>query len=131
MASITSRDAAVRLARAIASDLLLYNDAALRAGKDLSGEIAEGRELFHQRVDASLHDVYEATIAQMLPGTARAPASAGSTVRAAREPAQRPPPPYAVQGDAGGGTRGSRALPIVVAALAIAAVVFVLLFVRW
>jgi uncharacterized membrane protein YraQ (UPF0718 family) len=41
MALVTSRDAALRLARAIASDLLLYNDAAIRAGKDLSGEIAE------------------------------------------------------------------------------------------
>jgi hypothetical protein len=61
-ATIDKPDAARRLARAIASDITLYNEAKIdQAIKEdnlfeaLEGEIQEGRELFQQRVAPDLH----------------------------------------------------------------------------
>jgi hypothetical protein len=61
-ATIDKPDAARRLARAIASDITLYNEAkidqAIREDnlfEALEGEIQEGRELFQQRVVPELH----------------------------------------------------------------------------
>ena len=63
MASITKPSAAQRLARTIASDILLYNTEKVTEGlknddifERLEQEIAEGHKLFEQRVDAELRD---------------------------------------------------------------------------
>jgi len=65
MASITAPEKAVRLARAIASDISLYNEGRIEEAivgdtffEDLSEELEEGRKLYKSRVDAAL---YEAT----------------------------------------------------------------------
>ena len=61
--TIENDKAAVRLARAILSDLAKYNAAKIAAGGDmravLAEEIAEGRALFHARVAAGLHSTFE------------------------------------------------------------------------
>ncbi|MEW5855064.1 MAG: hypothetical protein AB2A00_40180 [Myxococcota bacterium] len=61
MALIDSPELAVRLARAIASDISLYNEAKIVAGlqgdnlfESLEGELAEGRELYRSRVTPEL-----------------------------------------------------------------------------
>lgn len=58
---IETRDAAVRLARAIVSDVSLYNEAKIVKGIEednlfdaISGEIQEGRDLYKSRVSPSL-----------------------------------------------------------------------------
>ena len=62
MPLIETEEAARRLARAIASDLSLYNEEKIVNGithdnlfETLSEEIEEGRALFKRRVDASLY----------------------------------------------------------------------------
>lgn len=62
MALIESEDAARRLARAIASDLSLYNEEKIVRGiegdslfDELSEEIEEGRTLYKSRVAAELY----------------------------------------------------------------------------
>lgn len=61
MALIDSPELAMRLARAIASDISLYNEAKIVAGiqqdnlfEALDGELAEGRELYRSRVNPEL-----------------------------------------------------------------------------
>lgn len=61
MPNITSRDAAKRLARAIVSDILLYNEAKVVEGlkRDnlfdiMKGEIDEGRKLYSSRVSKEI-----------------------------------------------------------------------------
>jgi len=61
MALIDSPELAMRLARAIASDISLYNEAKIVAGiqndnlfDSLDGELAEGRELYKSRVTPEL-----------------------------------------------------------------------------
>jgi hypothetical protein len=61
MALIDTPDAARRLARAIASDLSLYNEEKITKGieqdnlfEELSDEIAEGRALYKSRVSPDL-----------------------------------------------------------------------------
>jgi len=61
MALIETPEAAVRLARAICSDLALYNEAKIVQGIEqdsffeiLRGEIEEGRELYRSRVSPEL-----------------------------------------------------------------------------
>ncbi|MCG3172471.1 MAG: hypothetical protein GMKNLPBB_00623 [Myxococcota bacterium] len=61
MAKINTPEAANRLARAIASDLALYNKEKIVKGlqednlfESLADEIKEGRDLFNERVDESL-----------------------------------------------------------------------------
>jgi hypothetical protein len=70
---IATSDVARRLARAIASDILLYNqDEVEKARRDkvvsekLAAEIAEGRELFETRVAPELHGAYPAAIEEIL-----------------------------------------------------------------
>ena len=60
---IDTPEAANRLARAIASDLSLYNEAKIKEGIEndtffsvLTEEIAEGRAHYESRVDAKLRD---------------------------------------------------------------------------
>ena len=57
MALIDTPEAAMRLARAIASDISLYNEQKIIAGiqrdslfQDLAGELEEGRNLYNSRV---------------------------------------------------------------------------------
>jgi hypothetical protein len=74
-ATIDKPDAARRLARAIASDITLYNEAKIdQAIKNdnlfeaLEGEIQEGRDLFLQRVIPDLHKLnhYDRAIVDVL-----------------------------------------------------------------
>jgi hypothetical protein len=83
---IQSREAAVRLARAIASDILLYNHEAIGAGKDVTQEIADGYELFRSRVDPGLHEIFQPTFEDMMRRAHPAP-------RPARGPAPHPERP--------------------------------------
>ena len=60
---ITTPEAATRLARAIASDLSLYNEEKIIEGIEgdnifevLADEIEEGRELYRSRVSPELYD---------------------------------------------------------------------------
>jgi hypothetical protein len=62
MALIDTEEAARRLARAIASDILCYNDKAIEAGIDqddlfdaIKDQIQEGRDLFQNRVSPELY----------------------------------------------------------------------------
>jgi len=62
MALIDAPELAMRLARAIASDISLYNDAKIVSGiqndnlfEALDGELAEGRELYKSRVSPDLY----------------------------------------------------------------------------
>jgi hypothetical protein len=64
---INVREQGVRLARAIATDLRLYNETRLLSGEDLTAEIAEARELYRERVEPSLYDLFDAAIAEVLP----------------------------------------------------------------
>jgi hypothetical protein len=61
MAVIEDADKAVRLARAIASDISLYNEEKIKEGIQndtffdvVSGELDEGRELYRSRVSPAL-----------------------------------------------------------------------------
>lgn len=63
MSTITKPSAAMRLARTIASDILLYNKEKIAQGikadalfEVLEGEIREGRGLYESRVDASIRE---------------------------------------------------------------------------
>ena len=65
MAVIDSPEKAMRLARAIASDISLYNEDKIREGIEndtffdaIAGELEEGRELYKSRVSPQ---IYEAT----------------------------------------------------------------------
>jgi len=65
MATIDQPDKAMRLARAIASDISLYNEEKIREGIEsdtffdaVAGELEEGRELYKSRVAP---DLYAAT----------------------------------------------------------------------
>jgi hypothetical protein len=66
MRLIGDEAAARRHARAIGSDIALYNEEKLRRGEPLVAEIAEGRELFRARVEPQLLAVYDAEIEHML-----------------------------------------------------------------
>lgn len=75
MRVIETEEAARRLARAIASDLSLYNEDKILEGlkndnlyESLSEEIKEGRELFHTRVVPELleKNFYERAIIDLL-----------------------------------------------------------------
>lgn len=76
MASITKASAAQRLARTIASDILLYNREKVDEGLKnddlfdrLEAEIAEGHKLFEERVDGELrgnHNFVERALVDVL-----------------------------------------------------------------
>ncbi len=126
MPNASDRPAAQRLARAIASDLLLYNDEAVRAGRSLAKEIAEGRALFLERFDRTLLDVYERTVAELLPASAR---TAAPTAPPPAAGARGVPPADLAAAEEG--TRRTRAALFVLGILLIAAAVGVWLTVRW
>jgi hypothetical protein len=61
MALITNQDQAFRLAKAIVSDILLYNQDKVKLGiendnlfEKLNNELEEGKKLFESRVDKSI-----------------------------------------------------------------------------
>jgi hypothetical protein len=64
---ITSEDSAVRLARAVVTDLRLYNETRLLSGEDLTEEIAEGRQVYRDHVEPSLYHLFDTTLAELLP----------------------------------------------------------------
>lgn len=75
MPLIETKEAARRLARAIASDLSLYNEEKIIRGiqednlyEELADEIEEGRALFNSRVSPSLYEnnLYERAIIDIL-----------------------------------------------------------------
>lgn len=75
MGLIDTNEAARRLARAIASDLSLYNEEKIVRGieadnlfDELSEEIAEGRALYESRVDSELysHNFYDRALVDIL-----------------------------------------------------------------
>jgi len=75
MALIETEEAARRLARAIASDISLYNEEKIVKGiegdslfEDLTEEIEEGRALYKSRVAPSLygHNFYERALVDIL-----------------------------------------------------------------
>jgi hypothetical protein len=75
MALIDTEEAARRLARAIASDLSLYNEEKIVRGiesdslfEELSEEIEEGRALYRSRVapDLYVHNFYDRALVDIL-----------------------------------------------------------------
>lgn len=66
METIREEAAARRLARAIASDVALYNEDKLRSGRSVDAEVSEGRELFRKRVDPALWPLYDEGIELVL-----------------------------------------------------------------
>jgi spore germination protein GerM len=63
MAVIDSPEKAMRLARAIASDISLYNEEKIREGIEndtffdaVAGELEEGRELYKSRVSPQIYE---------------------------------------------------------------------------
>jgi hypothetical protein len=70
---ITEPQAARRLARAIASDIILYNDEAVRKARasgavpeSLAKEIEEGRTLFRERVSPENEALYQPAIDELV-----------------------------------------------------------------
>jgi hypothetical protein len=82
MAKITSEDSSRRLAEAIVSDIVLYNDEEIRAGGDISGSIAEGRKLFESRVSPEYHSLLEAELQSRLGQLAPSARVSGTQLRA-------------------------------------------------
>ncbi len=78
MSLINEQDSASRLAVAIATDVRLYNETRLLSGEDVSGEIAEGRQLYRDRVEPSLYHQFEVAIAEVLPELAQGASSTAS-----------------------------------------------------
>jgi hypothetical protein len=63
MALIETEEAAGRLARVIASDIVLYNQRKIEEGMDITAEVQEGFMLFRARVVPSLLPVFETVLA--------------------------------------------------------------------
>jgi len=75
---ITEPQAARRLARAIASDILLYNDEAVRKARaggatpdSLDKAIEEGRALYRARVSPENEALYQSAIDELVLGKAK------------------------------------------------------------
>lgn len=74
MALITNSEQALRLAKAIISDILLYNQEKVKTGIEndnlfevLSAELEEGRKLFETRIDKSVSlSVFDRAIIDVL-----------------------------------------------------------------
>ncbi len=74
MALITNSDQAFRLAKAIISDILLYNQEKVKTGiendnlfETLAAELEEGRKLFESRVDSKVpSSVFDRAIIDVL-----------------------------------------------------------------
>ncbi|MBN1610363.1 MAG: hypothetical protein JW940_27290 [Polyangiaceae bacterium] len=78
MPLITEQDSASRLARAIVTDVRLYNETRLLSGEDLTAEIAEARQLYRDHVEPSLYDGFETALAEVLPELQEGANSIGS-----------------------------------------------------
>ena len=70
MATITTEDAARRLARVILSDIELYNRERPREGESLDARIDEGRRLFATRVSPGMVSIFDAILADRRNGKA-------------------------------------------------------------
>lgn len=112
MSPIDDEEKATRLARAIVADIRLYNEAAITAGKDITPQVAEGRELFRSRVVPALHRIFETAIADgtIVHRTVPAPPVRSGLGEVAPE----------------GAPRGLLVAGIAIAALALAAALFLL-----
>ncbi len=87
MNNVDSRESCKRLARAICSDVMLYNEKLVQQAKqgglippELARAIAEGRELYLSRTTPEFVNLYDAAFAEMVgidPGTAPPPKAAG------------------------------------------------------
>lgn len=97
MARIESKEGAVRLARAIAADIVLYNSDRVARGEDLSSEIREGRELYESRALPEFHPLFDVALAEhRVPVTASAgtpaPIATSSTSAGTLAPIDTSPP---------------------------------------
>jgi hypothetical protein len=76
---IDTEAAAQRLARAMLTDIAYYNRAKLSAGADprvaFAADLAEARDLFHQRVTPALHALFEREVLAFDFSDSAAPAS--------------------------------------------------------
>src|SRR5438105_8226439 len=88
MALIDSEEGARRLARVIASDIVLYNRRKVDDGADLTAEVAEGFALFRTRVVPALIPVFETVLADrgLLKGKRRASLEADAPAAPANPP---------------------------------------------
>jgi len=83
MPLIEKPESARRLARAIMSDIMLYNEEALRRGDDVGEAVAEGRSLFQSRVVSAHYDIFEAALSEFGFDRYRRPASRSTPAPAA------------------------------------------------
>ncbi|RLB65254.1 MAG: hypothetical protein DRI90_02530 [Deltaproteobacteria bacterium] len=99
MSRLNDPEAATRLARAVVSDVMLYNDKKVRAGRaggDVLGavvaELDEGRALFLSRVEPSLSELFDLVAAEMLEaGDERAADQRESGAQPSRSPSEAAP----------------------------------------
>jgi hypothetical protein len=90
VARIESKEGAVRLARAIAADIVLYNSERIARGEDLSSEIREGRELYESRALPEFHPLFDVVLAEHrvpLPASTGTPAPGGTSSPSTGTPA--------------------------------------------
>jgi hypothetical protein len=77
MPLIDKEDSALRLARAIANDVKLYNQERLSRAADpwteLADELAEGRRLYESRVSPQFHGLLETALVEIMPQLAGGP----------------------------------------------------------
>ena len=86
---IDDAEHAAKLARALLSDITLYNDERIKHAKDperdLAAELGEGRKLFWERVTERHYSIYEEAVAKWAVDVrARATSFTAATVAAAR-----------------------------------------------
>lgn len=92
MSTISTQDAALRLARAILADIQLYNEEKIVLNEDMSEELAEGAALFHSRVTPDLRLVWDHCIAtEWLPMVARRQAEVAAAANEPPAPAPQAP----------------------------------------
>ena len=121
--TIDDEDKARRLARALASDIRLYHEEELRTGADLSGPMAEARELFESRVVPALHPIFDVAFAEMGLTRVPPPARVVATSPASAAPREAPPRARPVldtspASSSGLGVGGLLAIAIILAAVA-------------
>jgi hypothetical protein len=90
---IDDEQKARRLARAIVSDLRLYNKDRIASGADLTSEIEEGRQLFKSRVSGAFHAVFESEAQALRPSSAVARPLPPATPAAMFDLSAPPTPP--------------------------------------
>jgi hypothetical protein len=94
---IIEREKAERLARAIGSDLVLYNEKKIRQATSmaqlvelLTDALNEGRKLFRNRVDENLLGTFDSTIQQMLVQAFARVHPGGATPAVSNQPVKKP-----------------------------------------